>query len=44
MSNFVNFTLLEFDVEAVLRLEILGKRDTVADLFLVINSFNIATL
>ena len=43
-SNFGNFTLLEFDVEAVLNLEISGKRETVADFFLIINSFNIANL
>ena len=44
MSNFGNFTFLELDVEAVLSLEISGKRETVADLFLVINSFYIANL
>ena len=44
ISNFGNFTLLEFDVEAVLSLEISGKRETVADFFLVINSFDIANL
>ena len=37
ISNFGNFTLFEFDVEAVLNLEIPGKIETVGDFFLVIN-------